>query len=65
MGPGSALSRDNTARMVFNALSAVVVSYESHSVTVDGAVYSRQVVVNDADGLTLLAQRYPEQAESN
>ena len=56
MDPSVALTRDNAAQMVWNALNAEMVEYDYKLSTVNGSLTSEMVVKNT--GETLLADKY-------
>lgn len=50
--------RDDAAQLIYNAINAVTVSYESETVTVDGQSQTRPVAKDNADGGTILSEKF-------
>ncbi|MDO4516726.1 MAG: S-layer homology domain-containing protein [Bacillota bacterium] len=67
MDPSQALSRDNAAQMVWNALNAYEVEYKYNLVTENGQLTSKLVLQDKVDGnfkkITLLKDKYEADKE--
>lgn len=54
----TALTRDTAAQMIYNSLSAVMVTYEYKITSVDGVLQSEAIVMDKANGDTLLSEKF-------
>jgi hypothetical protein len=56
--PSAALTRDEAAQIVYNALSAVTVRYEYKITSVNGELQAIPVLSDDADSDTILSKKF-------